>query len=256
MKLIKNSIYKAVDILTLNKGIARQINGFKILFPAKWSRYFESDYESENVAFIKESCKPGMTVLDIGAHLGLMSVTISQLVGKNGRIYCFEPTPNTYKILTKIIELNGAENIVTPVNAAVAKEEGTMDFYLASDEGSNSNSLVSKNHRDRVPVKINVTTIDSFVQKHSLTQLDFLKIDAEGSEYEVLLGGLNSFTRFNPKIILALHPPLIENNNQNIEDIYNLLIKLNYRINFRNREMSKEEFCTTRDFFDVHLTKQ
>jgi hypothetical protein len=91
LKRIKNIIYGAVDMVTFGKGIPRTINGFRILFPPKWFRYFESDYESANVAFLKTNCKEGMRVMDIGAHIGLLSVTAGQLAGPSGKVYAFEP---------------------------------------------------------------------------------------------------------------------------------------------------------------------
>ena len=253
MKSLKNSIYTLLDIFTFNKGFACIVNGYKVYFPAKWFRYFESNYEESNVSFLKEHCKPGMVIVDIGAHLGLMSVISAQLVGKSGKVYSFEPTPKTFEVLKKVITMNHAEQIIQPVNKAVAKENKTVDFFLSADEGSNSNSLVSKNHRSRIPVKINVTSLDLFVDKHKINNIDVIKIDAEGSEYDVLLGANKSITQFKPKIILAIHPPLIRNNNHNIADIYDFLVAHNYNIVLDNKTLSKEAFCSIEDFFDVHL---
>lgn len=250
---IKNTIYRLLDFFTFGNGLSCYVNGFTVKFPAKWFRYFESDYEKENIEFLKKVCKPNMTVFDIGAHLGLMSMICSQLMTKKGKVYSFEPTPKTFEVLKKVIQLNKVTELVIPVNKAVAKENATIDFYLSADEGSNSNSLVSKNHRDRKPVKINVTSLDLFVSENTISKVDLIKIDAEGSELDVLLGAENTIFKFKPIIILALHPPLIINNNHNIEDIYNFLIKHNYTIIFNNKVMNKDEFCTKQDFFDVHL---
>jgi FkbM family methyltransferase len=253
MNTIKNIIYKLVDILTLDKGLSCNVNGFKIKFPAKWFRYFENDYEKENIEFLKKVCKPEMIVFDIGAHLGLMSMICAQLMKKLGKVYAFEPTPKTFEILEKVIGLNKAFEVVIPINKAVAKDNTTFDFYLSSNEGSNSNSLVSKNHRDRKPIKIHVTSLDLFVAENSVPKVDLIKIDAEGSEYDVLLGAQNVIAKYKPIIILALHPPLIVNNNQDITNIYDFLTNHNYTIIHDNKVMSKHDFCTKQDFFDVHL---
>ena len=252
--MFKNIIYSIIDFLILGKGLPCYVNGFKVKFPAKWFRYFENDYEKENMLFIKENCMPNMVVFDIGAHLGLMSIICAQLLQKKGKVYSFEPTPKTFEILKKVIKLNNASNVVIPINKAVAKENKIIDFYLSVEDGSNSNSLVSKNHRERKPIQIQVTSLDIFAKENNIKQIDLIKIDAEGSEYDVLLGAKNIISSFKPKIILALHPPLIKNNGHNIEDIYEFLINHNYCIKLNGSVIEKNEFCTKEDFFDVHLT--
>ncbi len=252
--MFKNIIYSIIDFLILGKGLPCYVNGFKVKFPAKWFRYFENDYEKENMLFIKENCMPNMVVFDIGAHLGLMSIICAQLLQKKGKVYSFEPTPKTFEILKKVIKLNNASDVVIPINKAVAKENKIIDFYLSVEDGSNSNSLVSKNHRERKPIQIQVTSLDIFAKENNIKQIDLIKIDAEGSEYDVLLGAKNIISSFKPKIILALHPPLIKNNGHNIEDIYEFLINHNYCIKLNGSVIEKNEFCTKEDFFDVHLT--
>lgn len=252
--MLKNIIYSIIDFVILGKGLPCRVNGFTVKFPAKWFRYFENDYEKENILFLKENCKPNMVVFDIGAHLGLMSIICSQLLQKKGKVYSFEPTPKTFEILKQVIKINNASEVVIPINKAVAKENKIIDFYLSENEGSNSNSLVSKNHRDRKPIKIDVTSVDVFVRENNIIQIDLIKIDAEGSEYDVLQGAQDSIVKFKPNIILALHPPLIKNNGHNIEDIYEFLIKHQYVIKLNGSIIEKNEFCTKEDFFDVHLT--
>lgn len=252
--MFKNIIYSIIDFLILSKGLPCYVNGFKVKFPAKWFRYFENDYEKENMLFIKENCMPNMVVFDIGAHLGLMSIICAQLLQNKGKVYSFEPTPKTFEILKKVIKINNESGVVIPINKAVAKENKIIDFYLSVEDGSNSNSLVSKNHRERKPIQIQVTSLDIFAKENNIKQIDLIKIDAEGSEYDVLLGAKNIISSFKPKIILALHPPLIKNNGHNIEDIYEFLINHNYCIKLNGSVIEKNEFCTKEDFFDVHLT--
>ena len=253
MSILKNTIYSILDVLTLNKGISRNINGYAIRFPAKWARYFESNYEHENVAFLTQTCKPGMVVIDIGAHLGLMSVIIAKLVGKQGKVFSFEPTPATFSILKKIIHLNKFENVILPFKKAASNFTGTVDFFVDENEGSNANSLVSRNDKTRTSEKTEVDTLDNIASALNLQKLDLIKIDAEGSELDVLKGGKTIVSKYKPVIILAIHPSLIKNNQQNIADIYDLICSYNYIITYRKDILTKESFCAKTDFFDVHL---
>lgn len=253
MNVLKNIIYTIIDFMTFNKGIRRKINEYNILFPAKWARYFEKNYEKENIEFLSVHCKKNDVVIDIGAHIGLMSVICAKLVGAQGKVYSFEPTPKTYSILQKIIKLNHVESIVLPLNKAVSDQKGSLPFYIDDYEGSNANSLVINNHRERHAISIDLTSVDIFYQEFNIEKIDILKIDAEGTELDVLKGAIQVIKKFHPKIILAIHPQLIKNNNQTIAEIYDLIYSLNYHVIFKKRKLSKEEFCQIPDFFDVHL---
>ena len=254
MSGFKNSIYTIFDLLILNKGLSRKINNYSIRFPSKWARYFESDYEKENVAFLTKICKPGMTVIDIGAHLGLMSVIIAKLIGENGKVYAFEPTPKTFLLLKKIISLNNFDKTIIPFNKAASNFTGLVDFFVDENEGSNANSLVNRKDKNRTSQKMEVDTLDNIVDNLKLEKLDLVKIDAEGSELDVMNGAKKIIEKYKPIIILAIHPPLIKNNNQKTEDIFDLIQSIGYVVNFRSEILTKEVFCAKEDFFDVHLT--
>ncbi len=253
MTTIKNIIYSILDLVSFNKGISRKINNYDIRFPAKWFRYFEADYEKENIAFLTKVCKKDMTIIDIGAHLGLMSVIMAKLIGNNGKVLSYEPTPKTFILFKKIISLNKFTNVIIPYNMAISNFKGLVDFFVDENEGSNANSLVGRKDKNRVSEKIQVNTLDNIIIDLKLQKLDLIKIDAEGSELDVLNGAVNTISKFKPIIILALHPPLIINNKHNIADIYDFIIKYNYEIVLNGAVMDKETFCTKQDFFDVHL---
>lgn len=256
MSSLKNTVYNLIDVLTLHKGISRKINNYAVRFPAKWFRYFEADYEQENVAFLTKTCKEGMVVIDIGAHLGLMSVIIAKLIGKHGKLYSFEPTPKTFEILKKIIHINDCDNIVTPFNKAVSNFVGLVDFFVDENEGSNANSLVGRKDKIRSAQKIEVNTLDNCVAELKLEKLDLIKIDAEGSELDVLNGAKNTIENFKPILILAIHPSLIKNNGQSLEAIFDVLVNFNYTIYYQDQILTKDLFCHKTDFFDVHLIPQ
>lgn len=253
MSIIKHGIYTIADLITFQRGFPASISQYRILFPARWARYFESDYEQENIRFLSGNCKAGMTVIDIGAHLGLMSVIMAKLVGNTGHVYAFEPTPKTVAIFKDIIKKNKAEQIITPVNKAVSSFDGEMDFFVDEHEGSNANSLVSRPDKQRSAQKIGVTRLDSFVTEKKLKELDLVKIDAEGSELDVLKGAFDTLKQFRPKVILAIHPSLVKNNRQALGTIYDLIQELNYTVYYQAQVLGKAEFAAKPDFFDVHL---
>ena len=253
IRLAKDTVYFIWNVITFGKGVTRTIDDFVIRFPPKWSRYFEAEYEKENVAFMKAYCKNGMTVLDVGAHLGLLSVIGGKLVAPGGKVFSFEPTPSTFSVLNTIIGINSLSGIVTPIHSAVSEENTEADFMLDAHPGSNANSLVKRADKERNVVRVKVVTLDSIVKKHQIARVHFIKIDAEGTELSVLRGAASLIDRDRPIIILAIHPFLIRANNQKLEDIYSLLQGWRYSILHYGILMEQQAFCTYPDFFDVHL---
>jgi FkbM family methyltransferase len=251
-KAIKDFIYSLIELLTLGKGISREINGFKIIFPPKWSRYFESDYEKENVVFIKSCCNKGMTVIDVGAHLGLISVIIGKIIGSSGRVYSFEPTPATFKELKRIVKLNGLTDIAECINEAVSEKEGELTFFISETEGSNSNSLVNRSDLNRESYSVKSVSIDKFSENRNLNKIDLIKIDAEGVELAVLKGAKNVLLKFRPKVILAIHPSLIVKNGDSLKQ-NDTIKELDFKIIHKSKELDEMAFCGKDDFFDVHL---
>jgi FkbM family methyltransferase len=247
----KNAAYTLLDWITLKKGVAREINGMKIRFPARWSRYYENNYESDNYTFLQQYIKPGMHIIDIGAHLGLFSAASSKLTGPLGKIICFEPTPETFSVLKETLRVNHCENVI-PVQAAVSNREGKATFYVGNTSVSNSNSLVkNKPDNESSAYEVQMVTIDSVVLKYVLKP-SLIKIDAEGAELDVLKGGLKTFKEYKPVLILGLHPDFIKQKGDSLQAIWELLKDCNYEVRLEGKSMAKEDFCNRDNLYDVH----
>jgi FkbM family methyltransferase len=222
-----------------------------IRFPARWSRYYESNYEADNYTLLRQQVKPGMHILDIGAHIGLFSATCSQLAGPQGKIICFEPTADTFSVLKETLRLNHCEN-VTALQAAVGDKEGTATFYVSSMAGSNTNSLVkNKSGKELSEYDVRLVTIDGVVSEYSLKP-SLIKIDAEGAELDVLKGGAKTFTDHKPVLILGLHPAFIKQKGDSLEAIWDLLQDQRYTIRMEGKDLTRQDFCSRELIFDVH----
>ena len=124
---------------------------------------------------------PGDVVLDIGANIGTFSVYAARVCGAS-RVLSFEPFPDNYKMLTRNVEQNHL-NMVTCVNQAVAGNRGPRTLRLDSaDSGSHSLVVGSSEHN----VQVECCTLEDVFQRFSLTKIDYLKMDCEGAEYEIL----------------------------------------------------------------------
>ena len=251
MQLIKDLAYKTLDALTFGSGIQRTISGECIRFPARWSRYYERDYEPETFRFFRENLKPGATVLDIGGHIGLFAVVTARLVGLEGKVFSFEPTPFTRSILEQVVALNDCSEIVEVRREAVSSRSCETIFFDTGDPISNANSLV-KTARSKAEIPVTMITVDEFARERNL-RVDCLKIDVEGSELDVLLGASETFLTNRPVTRLGLHPPFITQNGQTLEDIWKVLSEYKLEVNFNGMPVQKDWFCSQCDLFDVNL---
>lgn len=247
----KSLVYGAVEVVTGGRGVARTIGGESIRFPARFSRYYESDYEPETFRFFRERLKGGNVVIDIGAHIGLFSVVAGRLVGAPGRVFAFEPTPSTRDVLERTVQLNGLEDRIEVRGEAVARASGTATFFDTGDPGSNANSLVASTDRHRHELQVGTTSLDDFVKARSI-DVDFIKVDAEGNELDVLRGGEKFLREQRPAIALALHPNALRAAGGSLEDIWVVLEELAMHVSLDGKRLLQETFCSKEELFDVH----
>ena len=148
-------------------------------------------YIEDSVAsFIINYCSNGNTVIDIGSHFGFFSLLMSEVVGQDGAVHCFEPTPSTFSILkSNVFKI---ENIFINQKAVLDKDAEIKfnDYGLTSSAfNSINNSREKKSIYKLNKSKVSVKTIrlDNYVLSNKLRPT-LIKIDAESSEYKVLKG--------------------------------------------------------------------
>ena len=128
--------------------------------------------------------RPGMTVLDVGANLGLYTLLLAKLVGPTGRVVAFEPDPDLFALLLRNIALNKCSNIEAHNQALGSREDRLMLRRLILNSGDNTlGSGGGRQFRQNVEVK--VVALDEFLPD---LRPDLVKIDVQGWEFEVLLG--------------------------------------------------------------------
>ncbi len=158
--------------------------------------------------FVTSFLKPGMTVLDVGAHHGLYTTLMSKLVGPSGRVIAFEPSPRELVGLTRHLRLNGCRN-VSVAAVAVGSAAGAADLYVVQDERSGANSLrrpqLDGRLNDSVRISVPVTALDQYLSEHGISHVDFIKMDIEGAELDAFKGAARLLTgRDKPALMVEM----------------------------------------------------
>jgi FkbM family methyltransferase len=159
-------------------------------------------YEEDEIAFTRKYLKKRDIFFDIGANVGLYSLSNSKIVGDGGQIFAFEPTPNTFVRLQQNIQLNRLTNI-QPFNIGLSNQKATMDLHISRDGHDAWNSFVITEFlKGTVTIKVNVDTLDSFLDTNAIRKVDLIKIDVEGWEKFVLQGANKLLQREDSPVFL------------------------------------------------------
>jgi FkbM family methyltransferase len=160
-------------------------------------------FEDAEMRLVSRLLRPGMTVVDIGAHHGLYSLLAAKLVGRRGRVLAFEPSPRERRRLQRHLRLNGYRNVEIE-ERAVADASGEADLFVVQGFRDWGNSL----RPPAVPepterVRVRVCQLDEALAERGLRAVDFIKLDAEGAELAVLYGASELLQRAPRPAILA-----------------------------------------------------
>lgn len=167
-------------------------------------------YEPGTTRLFEEVVKPGMAVIDIGAHVGYYTLLAARQVGPTGRVFAFEPDQVNHELLQKNIRLNYYENVEV-ARIAVSDRVGWSPLYLTALD-SGRNSMYHHGLRERGSVIVETTTIDSFLESKDWPRVDLIKIDVEGAELTVLDGMTQLLRRSDElKMIVEFNPALLQN---------------------------------------------
>jgi FkbM family methyltransferase len=147
-------------------------------------------YERHTRTLFEQALRPGMHVIDIGAHIGYFTLLAARAVGSAGRVYSFEPDPANYRFLCHNVALNGMDKIVTTVPQAVADTSETKPFF--ADAKNSALSSLSREGRSDGAMPVECTTVDDFIDRGE--RIEVVKLDVEGGEVHALRGMRRTLT--------------------------------------------------------------
>lgn len=157
-------------------------------------------FEPDTVDIPRAFCDSANTVIDIGANIGLTSLALSSLC-EEGQVVAIEPVPVTFRLLEKNLSLLPWGNVLE-VNKALGDKDGSVAMYV-NESNLATAFVVSEESSGNLDIPL--TTLDALVTDCGLASVDFIKIDAEGHELDVLGGARNTLEKFRPNVLLEMN---------------------------------------------------
>lgn len=144
----------------------------------------------------------GDTVIDIGAHVGIFSIYAANR-SKTGKVFAFEPFIENFKRLENHKKINAKSNL-SVYNLGMSNIEGTQTLNLSPDNNTGGHSIHLKTESDN-KIEIQTIRLADFCKQEKIDQIDFLKLDCEGAEFDIIKSDMTILSKVS-KIIMECHP--------------------------------------------------
>lgn len=160
-------------------------------------------YEKRFFTNLSHLIAPGSTVLDVGAHVGLYTERMAEIVGITGRVFCIEP----YPVLASQLEARfSALHQVSVIQAALSDHEGMEQLSVPQIDGCYPEPALASLEESTGPTKlISTRTLDSASFFRNFKKLDFVKLDTEGHEKAIIQNASQEITELRPIIQLEMN---------------------------------------------------
>jgi FkbM family methyltransferase len=165
------------------------------------SAFYLGDLDRKLTWICSQIIRPGDTVLDIGANIGIVTLLLSKLVGQTGQVHAFEPNPELQRVLQATFDHNQVSNVcLHPI--ALGAEQGHLELRVPRVNAGNASLIYHRNLSECDVFKVPVRPLFQIIEEEGLTSIRLIKIDVEGFEANVLQGAQEIFKSVRPDAIL------------------------------------------------------
>ena len=208
-------------LLTNTVGIWAR--GARFSFPEKYTWRWKFDmlaerYEKETTRLFKDIVKPGMTVVDIGAHIGYFTRLAGKRVGPRGHVYAFEPDSDNRSLLEKNVD-HYPSVMVRP--EAITSKVGSVSFYHVHGSTGCHSTIP---HPNTSEFTVPATTLDAFVEARQIPHIDVIKMDIEGGEWAAFEGMQHVLKQKSLSIITEWKPGALMQGAHDPEMLLSMLV--------------------------------
>lgn len=194
--------------------------------------------------------KKSLLVIDVGAHIGTFSIPLSHYLGRQGKIYAFEPNTKNFQLLKKNLLTNQIEN-VTAVNKAVSNISGRTKFSI-SDNSQTGKLTTSKKPTQSKYITVESIRLDDFFSQKQIQKISLIKIDVEGAEYKVIEGMRKILQVSKTKLLIEYCPQHLKDYAIAPEQILNLLERYGFEFYDIGKDRDQLLKRTKRDLQEKH----
>jgi FkbM family methyltransferase len=188
--------------------------------------YYCGQFEPECLHLMKQYLRPGSTILDVGANIGLYTIEAAKAVGSSGRVISIEASPDHAKTIERNINLNGFRN-VDLISSAVGDVDGAATLTLPA--GGNYGMFTLGKVAGRASGEVQIRRIDDILLQQGVRSVDFIKMDIEGSELSALKGAIKTIEQSHPPILIELNEGALESCGTSSTEVKALLNSLGYQ---------------------------
>lgn len=221
--LAPSSTYAIVDNLhfgiRMNLDLSEYLQAHLFVF---------GSYELPTVRFLRKYLQRQDVTFDVGAQIGYLSLIMGKAAEGGTTVHSFEPETTNAMRLRSNVQLNGLTNVHIE-QCALSDRTGTLKLFLSRDNNAGTHSTVFvENNVSTDYIEIPALTLDAFVESHSISRLDLIKIDVEGAELEVILGGTKTLATLHPVIVMELSAELQKSRDFTTRQLKTLLADQGY----------------------------
>jgi len=185
--------------------------------------FFENYFLKLNNPNKKFEIKKDDIVIDIGAHIGYFTIYAAKNAYQ-GTVYSIEPYKESFEILKKNLKLNDLEN-VKPLHAAISRVTEQVTLYI--DKNNQIGNSIFRIDKTTESEKVDSFSLGDFVKNNRIEKINFLKIDCEGAEFEILLNMDKELLKNIHRISVEVH----ENSNTNsMDELVDLMNRNNFKV--------------------------
>jgi FkbM family methyltransferase len=163
--------------------------------------YCWGDYEPYATKIYRRIIRPGQTVIDVGTNFGWFAALFARWVGRAGHVHAFEPVPFIHDLAAETLELNDVTSRVRLNRMALGRAPGTTTIRTYAGLSYGHATAVDLGRSDAVEHTCRVATLDDYCSEYRIETVDFVKVDVEGYEPDVFVGGRRTLS--------SLHAPIV-----------------------------------------------
>lgn len=162
----------------------------------------QEDWFEDEIRFVRRWLRPGMRAVDVGANYGLYTVALAKAVGRDGRVWAFEPAPDTARFLEATLRLNDFDH-VTLSRAAVSSREGSLAFSL--EIHPEVNRVAGEAEAPGETIEVPAVTLTRLAEEGDWGEISFIKLDIEGHEAQAVAGAAGLLQKCSPLLMFEVN---------------------------------------------------